>query len=297
MPSMSQQVGKKTPRRAHPNFLNAILMVALTLFILGLTGLIGLHFRELSVLIRENVRVSIFLKDSMSEVEIMQLQKKIETEPYVKSTTFTSKEDARKEFLTGAEEEDFTGILGYNPLPASINIFLVASYSQIDSLGIIKQQLKDKYLIDLKQIKVNEELVSSINTNLGAFSLVMGILALILIIIVVVMIDSTVRLAMYSNRFLVKSMQLVGATRWFITKPYLYRSLINGLISGMLAIVALILVIYVAQQNIIDLYKLQNNLLWIVLFLGLLLLGVGISWISTFRAVTKYLRMKLDELY
>lgn len=294
---MIDQVGKKTPKPTHPNYLNAILMVALTLFILGLTGLIGLHFRELSVLIRENIRISIFLEDSVSEMEVMQMQKKIETQPYVKSTDYTSKEDAKKEFLEDTDEDDFTEILGYNPLPASINIFLNAGYSNTDSLYVVKQHLLTQFHLEENQIKVNEKLVKSINSNLGTMGIVLGGLALLLIIVVLVMIDGTVRLAMYSNRFLIKSMQLVGATRWFIIKPYMYRSMINGLLSGILAIIALVAVVYLAQSNINDLARLQNNFLWSVLFLVLLILGVGISLLSTTRAVSKYLRMKLDELY
>lgn len=292
------QVGKKTPRKSRPSYITSILMVSLVLLILGMVGMIGLHFQELSHLIKENVRVSLFLPESMNEVESIQLQKKLETEPFVKYAEYVSKDQAKDEFLTlSGEEEDFEELLGFNPLPASINLYLKAEYANADSISMIRQTIDTNYGLESTQLKVNEELVTSINSNLGIVSLILGGLSLILLIITIVLIDSTVKLSMYSNRFLIKSMQLVGADRWFITRPYMARSVANGFISGVIAVAALVGLFYLLQQRIPELDQLQNILMWAILFAILIGLGIFISWWSTFRAVTKYLKTKLDELY
>lgn len=292
------QVGKKSPRKSKPTYITSILMVGLVLLMLGLVGMIGLHFQSLSRLIKENVRVALFIPDQMNEVDILQLQKRLETEPFVKYIEYISKEDAKTAFLSlSGEEEDFEDLLGFNPLPASLNLYLTAAYAHPDSLVGIQQTMGDKYRLDPEQININEEMVSAINTNLGIIGLVLVGVAILLVIIAVVLIDSTVRLSMYSNRFLIKSMQLVGADRWFITRPYTLRSIFNGLVSGILAVLALIGLFYLAQQQVPALVQLQDLMAWGGLFAGVILIGVFISWWSTYRAVTKYLKTKLDELY
>lgn len=292
------QVGKKSPRKSKPTYITSILMVGLVLLMLGLVGMIGLHFQSLSTLIKENVRVSLFLPDQMNEVEIMQLQKRLETESFVKYSEYISKTQAKEDFLQlSGDEEDFEDLLGFNPLPASLNLYLTAEYSHPDSIPGIRSMLSDKYSLDPDQVNINEELVSAINTNLGLIGIVLIAVALLLVAIAIVLIDSTVRLAMYSNRFLIKSMQLVGADRWFITKPYTLRGIFNGLVSGLLAVLALIGLFYVAQQQIPELVQLQNLPAWGGLFAAIIGLGILISWWSTHRAVTKYLKTKLDELY
>lgn len=292
------QVGKRSPRKSKPTYITSILMVGLVLLMLGLVGMIGLHFQSLSQLIKENVRVSLFLPDQMNEVDIIQLQKRLETETFVKYIDYISKEQAKADFLQlSGDEEDFEDLLGFNPLPASLNLYLTATYSHPDSIQGIRDLMANKYRLDPDQVNINEELVGAINTNLSLIGLVLVSIAVLLVIIAIILIDSTVRLAMYSNRFLIKSMQLVGADRWFITKPYTLRSIFNGFLSGILAVLALIGLFYLAQQQIPELVQLQDLAAWGGLFALIIGMGILISWWSTHRAVTKYLKTKLDELY
>lgn len=292
------QVGKKSPRKSKPNYITSILMVSLVLLMVGLIGMIGLHFQSLSTLIKENVRISLYLPDRMNEVEIMQLQKRLETEPFVKSTEYISKEEAKRTFLQiNNEEEDFEGLLGYNPLPATLHLYMTAQYTHPDSMEVIAKELADTYQLSAEEVQINKELVSAINANLGIIGAVLGGIALLLVIIAIILIDSTVRLAMYSNRFLIKSMQLVGADRKFITRPYTWRSIFNGMISGLLAVAVLAGIFMIAQTQIPALRQLQDLPRWLGLFGIVVALGILISWWSTHRAVTKYLKTKLDELY
>lgn len=292
------KVGKQSPKKSRPTFLTSILMVGLVLLMLGLVGMVGLHFRSLGNLIRENVRVSLFLPDDMNEVGIMQLQQRLEGEPFTKYIEYTSKEEAKRDFLQMTEgAEDFEDLLGFNPLPASLNLYLTATYTQPDSIAVVKTIMAERYKFSPEQVNINEELVNAIDTNLSVAGLILVGIALLLVLVAAVMIDSTVRLAMYSNRFLIKSMQLVGADRWFITRPYLLRSVANGLLSGILAVLALLGLFTLAQRQLPELIQLQEPVWWVALFLALVTLGILISWWSTWRAVTKYLRTKLDELY
>ena len=295
---MANQVGKKSPKRSRPSFITSILMVALVLFILGLIGLVVLHFQEMTRIVKENIQVSIYLQDNMNEVETVQLQKKLETERYVKSSEYISKDQAIEKFIEkNPSEKDFMDITGYNPLPASIDLFLNAEFMNNDSILVIEKELQEKYGLEEEQVKSDKKLIRSIDENLRTAGLILIGIAILFIFIVIVLIDSTVRLSMYSKRFLIKSMQLVGANRWFITKPYMMRSILNGFISGIIAVLVLSAAIYLAQKKFAELALLQNYLYWALLFIGLIVLGILISWWSTYRSVTKYLRMKLDELY
>lgn len=293
---MSQQIGKKTPRKWRPTFINSVLMVALVLFILGMIGMMLLHYQELSTRIKENIKISLYLHERVNEVEAIQLQKRIETAPFVHSTEYISKEEASEKWLdmTG---EDYRDVLPDNPFPAAIDINLNAGYANPDSIRNIRQGLGNDYGRYIRDLEVDETLTTAIDTNLHTVGIILLAIIALLVLITILLIDSTVRLAMYSNRFLIKNMQMIGATRWFIVRPYVYRSIINGLLSGLLAVAAIIGFLYLAQQYFPEIQQLQNLFWWGFLFLCIILLGIMISFISTWRAVTKYLKMKLDDLY
>jgi cell division transport system permease protein len=295
---MTDLVGKKTPKKSKPTYITSILMVSLILLMLGNVGIIGLNIRMFTKMVKENVRISLYLSDAMNEVEIFQMQKKIETKPFVKFTEYISKEQAKKDFLAlSGEDDNFDDMLGFNPLPSSIHVYLQAVYANSDSIQKIREEIENKYGKSIHDLKVNEQLVNSINSNIRMLTIVLSGISLLLVLIAVLMIDSTVRLSMYSNRFLIKSMQLVGADRKFVTRPYMGRAVVNGFISAIIAIVILSLLIIFAQKEFPDLGVLQNMMLTGALFVVLVLLGVFISWFSTYRAVLKYLKMKLEELY
>ncbi len=291
---MAAQEDRKYPRKVKPTYIYSIISVALVLFMLGLLGLIVLHAHKLSEYFKENIEVSVILKDNVKEADIYKIQKRLDIEPYVKATKYISKEDAatmmKEEF-----DEDFLETLGYNPLYASIALNLKADYTNKDSMIFIEAQLLDNP--EVSEIYYQRSLLELINDNVRKLGLIMAILSILLFIIAITLIDSTIRLAMYSNRFLIKSMQLVGAMRWFIIKPFMGKSILNGFISGLLAILALIGILYYGNKQIPELIVLLDPTKFLVLFIIILLIGILISWLSTYRAVRKYLYTKLDELY
>lgn len=288
------QAGKSPFKSKGTQYVNAILITALSLFLLGLMGLTWLSFRHEQNRIKENIKISAFLFDDVTDVEA--LRKKIETNPKVKSTEYISKDDAA-EIVKEKYGEDVKSLLDYNPLPASIEVFLEAENVTLDSMEVIKKELEAYKQI--KYAKVDENLVSSINANFRVLGIVVTALGLLFLLIAIAIIDKTIRLSMYSNRFLIRSMQLVGATRNFVTGPYVRRSILNGLISAGIASFLLLMLILLIQSR----YKywdfndssLKAGILLIIVTLAGI--GLAISWYSTRNAVHKYIKMKLDELY
>jgi len=293
---MSKRIGVKTPKKSKPSYLNAILMTGIVLFVLGISGMIYLHFKAFTNLVKENIQLSVYFGLSKSDIEIKQIQKRIETEPFVKSYEYISADDALQEYIS-KYNEDPEQFLDFNPLPASLDLYLNADYVNPDSIAVVEQLLMDKYHFNRSQIKTDRDLVYSIDHDFSQAGLIIGGVVIILLIIVVLMIDSSIRLAMYSNRFLLRNMLLVGANRSFITRPYTNRALLNGLLSGILADLAILATLYAARNYFPDISLLQDLTLWIILFAGIIALGMFISWLSTYRAVNRYLHMKLDELY
>lgn len=293
---MEQVVGKSPVRRKRsPTFLNSILMISLVLVLLGLVGMILLNAQILSKTLRESIRISVFLRDDVNEVEMLQLRKKLEAEPFVRTSTYTSKEDAKKVWMRRTKE-DTEEILGdFNPLPASYEIGLKPAYVHKDSMDRIVERLNEYR--ETKYVKARAEVVARLNQELKTLGLVLLGISVLVLLIAVTLIDKTIRLAMYSNRFLIRSMQLVGATRWFIIAPYIRKGLLNGFLAGLIAL-AILTGLMVLAERAIGLPAMQEEYLKFAgLFAAVLLLGVLISWWSTHRAVGKYLRMKLDELY
>ncbi len=293
---MSDQVGKRIPRKAKPTYISSILMTSLVLFILGLSGMIWLHFQAFTSLVKENIQVSVYFSPNDKEADILQTRKRLEIEPFIKRIEYVSRDQALQNYINRFEE-DPTQLLDYNPLPASLDLFLTADYMNPDSISVVESLLQDKYGFLPAEIKTDRKLITAVDRDLGKAGLVIGLICLVLLVIVVLMIDSTVRLAMYSNRFLIRNMQLVGANRWFILKPYALRALFNGLISGIMAGLAVLVSLYLARKYFPDLELLEDLLRWGLLLLTLILLGMFISWFSTLRSVNRYLKMKLDELY
>lgn len=291
---MAQQIGKAPRRRSKPSYIYSIISISMVLFMLGILGHVLLFSKKLSEYFRENIEVSLILKEDISEPDIFQFQKKLERKPYIKSTKYVSKEEAARIL-----QEDFgedLDILGYNPLYASINFYLKAQYANADSLARIEASL-------LKQPQVQEvyyfrAIVDLINKNIRNLTLILIAISVVLIIIAITLIDNTVKLAMYSNRFLIKSMQLVGATRWFIIKPFMARSILNGFASGLLAVTALVGLLYYAQLHVSTLIVSSDDLInFALIFIAIMTIGIFITWLSTYRSVSKYLGLKLDDLY
>jgi len=281
-------------RRIATSYVTTIISITLVLFMLGLLGMLVLHAKKLSDYVKENIGFSIIIKEGVKEVNIFELQKKLDKERFVKSTDYITRERAAQEF-SDELGEDFVGFLGYNPLLPSIELRLNASYANPDSIRFIEQKLQAYY--GVKEVDYHRSLVDQINRNVNKISMVILGFSLILLLIAIALINNTIRLSVYAKRFLIRSMQLVGATQKFIQRPFLSKAVLNGFLSGVIAIGLLLLLLYFTSQKIPELLELQDIKMFVILFALVILLGILISWISTFFAVRKYLRMKTDSLY
>jgi len=288
------QFGKATSKRGKPSYFMSILGVTLVLFLLGIVGWLTINSQKLMQYFKESVEVQVFLKQNVADSSRTNLQNFIAAQPYTKAWKYTDKETAKKEWLKSGGE-DFTEFLDNSLLPTSIDFTLKADYVDSAQLTNIKSSLAAFPAVD--EVRYPTSVVGKMQRNFNIISLVLAGVAILIAVLVIILIDNTIRLAMFSNRFLIKTMQMVGATRWFIAKPLNIRAVINGAISGVIAIVLVYLVIQVAERFLPDLKALHDTGLLITLFLALILIGITITVFSTHRSVRKYLRMKLDELY
>lgn len=275
-------------------YISTVISIALVLLMTGLLGLILVHAKNLSKFVKENLVVNIIVNDNTSEGDVLALQKDLEKNPFVLQTEYISKEVAAKN-LTEDLGEDFVEYLGHNPLLPSIDVYLKEQYANTDSIGIFIEQVAKNSRI--KEVIYQESLIDMVNNNIKIISIVVLAFTVILLIIAVALINNTIRLAIYSQRFLIKSMQLIGATRNFIRKPYILYGIIHGLIGAMIAILLLLLTLHFGQKQVPELIFLRDWFEFIAIFLIVTLLGVLISGLSTYFAVTKYLRAKSNSLY
>lgn len=273
----------------------SILGVALVLFILGILGWIVINASKLENYFKGNVQIHAFIREGSPKKEIESLESFIRSKPYAREVEYITKEKARQKFI-GDKNEDWEKVLDYNPLPASIDFYLDPVYVNKDSIDKIITEVKSQFIVS--EIKYPDAVVSGLNNMVRKAEIVLLVIAGLLSLIAIVLIDNTIRLAMFSNRFLIKTMQMVGATRWFISGPFTRKALLNGLTSALLAIGAIVFIIYgVENWWLPEIAALRDNLLLSLLFLLLIVMGISITFISTQRSVTKYLKMKLDDLY
>ncbi len=291
---MSRNEDKISKRRLQTSTATTIISISLVLFMLGLLGLIVLHAQKLSDYVKENIGFSVIIKEEVKEPGIIEFQKKLDIEPFVKSTEYITRERAAKE-LTEELGEDFVGFLGYNPLLASIDIRLKADYANNDSLAMLEKKLLAKPVV--KEVFYHKSLVELVNQNIRRISLVILAFTAVLLLISIALINNTIRLSVYSKRFIIRSMQLVGATQAFIRKPFLLKSLLHGLISSVIAILLLGVVLYFSRQALPELVDLQDIDMILSLFGIVTALGLIITGLSTLFAVRKFLRISHDRLY
>jgi len=286
--------GKASIKRGKPSYFMSILGVTLVLFLLGIIGWLVINANKLGNYFKENVEVIASLRGDLNPKDSVALMDYVSTKPYVRTIQFITKEEAKKRYLSDGNES-WDKVLDYNPLPNSINFKVKKEYMNKDSLQAIRADLEQQTYVS--DVKYPEALVDNLNKNIQKISVILLAVAVILSLVVIILIDNTIRLAMFSNRFLIKTMQMVGATRWFIAKPMNVRAILNGAISGLIAIAAVILVIMLAERVLPEMKAIHDNTTLAILFAGLIVLGIGITLISTHRSVLKYLRMKLDDLY
>ena len=284
----------KTKSHFQASALYSIIITAIVLFLIGLFGIIFIHGKKLTDYFKQNIEFNVILKDGTSDADAQAYKNQLQSFPFISSAVYVSKADAAKIFQhdTG---EDFTKVLDDNPLFASINIHLIPQYAKTDSIAKVKKIVMQNPAVS--DFYYMQALVDAINNNVKkAAYMLIGISALLLIV-AITLVDSTIRLSMYSNRFLIKSMQLVGATHWFIVKPFIKRGVINGAISALLAVLGLFLVLNASLKYIPELGVLQDYVFTLSLMGTIVLLGLLFSFISTYLAVNKYLKKRLDDLY
>jgi cell division transport system permease protein len=268
--------------------------IALVLFLLGLIFLLGLLGNRLSNYVKENISFSVILKDEQNEAEIKRIQKSLNGQPFIKSTEYISKEQAAKE-LEAELGENPVDFLGYNPLQASIEVKLFSEYANPDSLVMIERKLKS--YTSVSELLYRKDMMQIVNENMKRVSIVLLTLALILMVISFVLISNTIRLKIYSQRFLIHTMRLVGATAGFIRRPFINDNILSGIIASILAILMLIGALYYLQNELSGFVQMLDTGLLVLVFLSVFVMGILLSLVATYFAVSKYLRMEADKMY
>jgi cell division transport system permease protein len=290
------QFGKASNTKGKPSYVYAIIGVALVLFLFGIVGWFFLNIRKTGDYFKENIQVHAYLNRDAQKRVIDSATVFIQNMSAIKSVEYITKEKAVK--IYEAENDTiWKSFITANPLPESIDYYVKAKYVEKKSLDSIAASIQENYPGLVSEFQFPQAIVTGVSNF--ARNLVIGFLiaAILLTILVIFSIDNTIRLAMYSNRFLIKTMQMVGATRWFIARPINIRSIINGLIAACLAILLLMGFIFLIEAFRPEIKVLRDNKSMMLLFASIAFLGVTINLLSTHRAVIKYLKMKLDELY
>jgi cell division transport system permease protein len=289
-----QQKGIVTNKKGQTSYISTIWSTALVLIILGMMCVLFFEAKNLSKSLKESITMQVELGGDADPNAYLAKRDALKNQPFIKHIEFVSKDRAAKQMQEEMGEK-FIDILGYNPLFNSFNINIKAEYTDPKKLEQIKKELLKDDLI--KDVVYPNDIATSLNQNINKISWISLGIILILIIVVVLLIDNTIRLAMYSDRFLVKSMQLVGATKWYIIKPYIIRSMLNGVISTLFSTMVLMGIIMFVSSVIDGLTIIHNVPQLLMIFAGLMVIGLLISSLSTYMAVKKYLNYKLDELY
>ena len=292
---MEEFEASESAKKTKTIYISTVFGIAMVLLMVGLLGLILVNVNNLTRYVKENIVLNVFLDDATHETDVLQLQKQLESNPMVKQTQYVSKELAARN-LQKDLGKDFVDFLGYNPLPQSIDVYLKADYTNDADIEKFKSDLLKNNPI-VKEVKYEKSLVEQMNQNLTSITLVILAFTGIFVVVSVALINNTIRLAIYSQRFLIKSMQLVGATKGFIRKPFLLYGIWHGLLGGLIAIMILIGTLYFAYQQVPDLIILRNYTEFGIVFAIVIGMGLFISGFSTFLAVNKFLRLKIYDLY
>ncbi len=273
----------------------AILGVSIVLFFVGIFGWVLINASHYIDQLKEEVQVQVYIRNNVPQGDIDSLKNWLNKQPFTKNVEYIDKEKAKQRWLASGED-DFSELIEENPLPASIDFYTSSRFVEKDSLIKIKKDLLARSMI-VQSVNYPASLVEKMGPTMQWILLGLVALAVLFSVLSIILIDNTIRLSMYSNRFLIKTMQMVGATRGFISKPMNIRAVINGAIAAIISI-ALIYAIIVLFENYLPYLKdLRDNDMLLILFGFLLVLGIGISYMSTHRSVIKYLKMSLDDLY
>ena len=291
---MKTSKNKTLNRRILSSSTSVVISLSLVLFVVGLLALVLINAQKLSDYVKENIGFTIMLKDGVTEIETLKFQKILDASDFTNSTSFTTKEQATADLKTDLGE-DFVEFLGYSPLLASIDVKLNAEYGNTDSLQIITNQLSEN--ANVFEVYYQEDLIDKLNSNVNRLSFFLLIFCVLLFFIAFALINNTIRLSVYSKRFLIRTMRLVGATNSFIQKPFLSKGIYQGIYSSLFAIFMLIGAIQLVQGDTANMLNIDDLKIIGIVFLLILASGLFISIFSTFFAVRKFIKLNENELY
>lgn len=296
---MSQESQKLTNRSARASYISTVIGISLVLFMLGLVGWGVMVARKVTRVAKESIQIDVFFKDNSRDADMRMLEKTMAAEAYVKSVRYVSKEEALEVTKQILEDDSLLApIDNYNEIKPSLEIFIKEDYANPDSVKKIEDNLMAKYqgsLID--EVSYNSAMFLTINNSLKYFAWIILALAALLLVIAIAMINNTIRLAVYSKRMLIRSMQLVGATEGFIRRPFMWRAFLQGIVAALISLGMILLGLNYLLNWFPELAGVHDSMILFTVFGGVTLLGIFISWISTYFALRKYLRLKSDLLY
>ncbi|MFI8377533.1 cell division protein FtsX [Leeuwenhoekiella sp. NPDC079379] len=291
---MSSSFEKFQRRRLISSYFSVVLSIALVLFLLGLLGLLVLNSKKVADHFKEQIALTVYLKDDAKDVEMKQLEKTLALADYTKSTQFVSKEEAAEEHSKEIGE-NFMDFLGYNPLQNSIDVYMKADFVSAAQVKEIADELMTKDFVE--EVNYDQPLISLLNDNIKKISLWIVIISGVFTLIAVLLINSAIRLSVYSKRFTIKTMQMVGATKGFIRRPFIWLSMKLGMVGAIIALAGMAAVLYYLNETFPELELLRDKMILAILFVGVFAASVIITWFSTFLATQRFLNLRTDELY
>ncbi len=291
---MASSFEKYQKRRLISSYFSVVISISLVLFLLGLLGLLVLNSKRVADYFKEQISVTIFLKNDAKEVEVTQLKQSLALAEYTKSAEYISKEQAAEEHSVTIGE-NFTDYLGYNPLQNSIDVHLIAEFVTPELIEEITIEINNKDFVD--DVVYDKPLIAKLTENVKKISFWVLIVSSVFLFIAVLLINSSIRLSVYAKRFTIKTMQMVGATKKFIRRPFIWRSVRLGIIGSILAMIGMGVVLYYLNNSFVELKLIENKIILIGLFGFIFFMGVFITWVSTFIATQRFLNLKTDELY
>ena len=291
---MTSNDNKIMRRRLANAYLSSVISISLVLFLVGLASLLLVNARGVSDYFKENMQVSVMMKQTVSDEEALDFRDKLEKESFIKSTVFISREQGERE-LADQLGDDFLDIFETSPIPVSIDVTLNADYVSADSLEVVKTEISASPLVD--EVVYQKSLVDALNANLNRISMIIAVFVALLLFISYVLINNTVRLNVFARRFTIHTMKLVGATRSFIRAPFLVQSAFQGIFAAFIAIIALIVMLYFMRSGFEQLFEIFRLDLLLAVMGIVIVSGLAICLLNTWFVVNKLVSLKKDELY
>lgn len=291
---MASSFERYQKRRLISSYFSVVISIFLVLFLVGALGLFVVNTKKVADHFKEQIAVSVYFKESAKQVEIKQLKKSLALSEYSRSTNFVSKEQAAENY-SKTIGEDFMNFIGENPLQNSLDVYFEADYVKEDKIATIAEELLQKDFVD--DVVYDQPLIAVLDKNIEKISFWILVSSVVLTFIAVLLINSSIRLSVYSKRFTLKTMQMVGATKSFIRRPFIWKSIRLGIVGSLLAVAGLAVLMYYLNQNFPELKLLADKKVLAAVFGGVIILGILITWISTFFATQRFLNLKTDELY